>query len=391
MKWHLPGLLSLSVLVSGCSWFSSNEQPLPQLPQYQPTESWQVLWDETTGEGTSDLDLRLQPQADANNVYTVDFEGQFEARSLKNGALVWRFETEKPVTGGLGISEKSLFAGTSDAEVLAINIVDGKLAWRSAVSSEVLARPLAVKGVVIVQTIDGKLFGLDANDGKQLWLQDRSVPVLSLRGTASPILADDSVVASFADGRIAAFNPVSGNLIWEKRVSVPSGRTEFERLVDVDSDPVWFSPLLLASSFQGNAIALDYRNGQTLWQRSASVYSHAAAAKGSYVIAEETGKVRALDLNSGATRWVQDKLQGRHLGAVVATEQGFLVSDVEGWLHLLSADDGRLLASIEVDDKGLAAAPKLVKQGVLVYGKSGVLALIKLVNKAPSRAYKQSI
>ena len=119
-----------------------------------------------------------------------------------------------------------------------------------------LAPPIADRGTVIVRTGDGKLFGLDTASGKRKWVYDRTIPVLTLRGTSTPVIYDGFVIAGFDNGRLVALDIATGKQEWETRLGVPSGRSDLERMVDIDAEPFIIDDIAYVASFQASIAAL---------------------------------------------------------------------------------------------------------------------------------------
>src|SRR5690606_29964714 len=124
--------------------------------------------------------------------------------------------------------------GSLDGEVVALDLDSGAERWRGKVSSEVLAQPAIARGVVVVRSYDGRLFGLDATTGERRWLYDRGMPSLTLRGNSTPVIAGGTVYAGYDDGRVVALRLEDGAVAWEQVVAIGEGRTELDRMVDID-------------------------------------------------------------------------------------------------------------------------------------------------------------
>ncbi len=234
----------LTFLLSGCStisgWFSDkdNSTPPAKLEEIKDPVSLKELWSRDIGVGYDDQFVNLVPAVSGKYLLAAERDGRVVELSTETGKELWETKTHAPISAGPGVGDGLVFVGASDAQVLALNIDDGSIVWRAQVSSEVLAVPRIDLGVVIIQTADGTITGLSSSDGHRLWVADHFVPVLSLRGTSSPAVVGNAVIAGFANGKIAAISTSNGFQAWETSVAIPKGRSEIDRLVDVDADPV---------------------------------------------------------------------------------------------------------------------------------------------------------
>jgi outer membrane protein assembly factor BamB len=305
----------------------------------------------------------------------LDWLHVYDARS---GKLRWELRTGLAVTGGIGVTGEALLVGTRRGQVVAYALQDGHVMWRASVSSEVLAPPAVADGVAVVRSGDGKLFGLNALDGKQLWMFERSVPTLSLHGTGSAVIADDEVFAGLANGKLVALNLRDGSLLWEVAVATPQGRSELERMVDVDADPLVMGDTVYAVAYQGRVVALERSSGRELWARDMSSFHNMSADEHALYVSDDQGRVWAFDRSSGAALWKQEKLRKRSVSAPVLFGNYLVVADFQGYLHWLARDDGRLVGRYHVDDAGLVNAPYPVAKLLYVLGRDGVVVALRI-------------
>ena len=322
-------------LLIACGAKSNIEPPAP-LPDFSPTAQVKRIWSTQVGRGDSKRLVSLSPLVHNDIVYVADPSGRVSALAIDSGKQIWSVETEIRIGGGVGFGDDLILLGSKDGQIFALEPNTGASRWVSPVSSEVLASPVAFSGVVVVQTIDGKIFGLSSRDGSQLWMQQRTEPSLSLRGTSSPIISGGLVLSGFASGKIVAFEIDSGRLLWERTVAYPSGSSEVERLVDVDSTPLVVGNTLFAASFQGNIVAIDMRTGRIFWSRDVSTYTGMDADQQNIYLTDESGNVLALDQRTGTSLWRQDKLHARLLNAPTLVAEYVAVGDVAGYVHWLS-------------------------------------------------------
>ena len=367
-------------LLSGCSWFGDedNSEPPAKLKKFDVQVRLDELWSRDTGVGADGQLVKLVPAVLGDRVYTVDRKGRATAYTLDDGKLVWRSKTGALVSAGPGVDEGLVLLGTSDAHVLALDAKTGKVLWTSQVSSEVLSVPQVYEGVIIVQTVDGNLTGLEADTGKRLWVHDRTVPVLSLRGTSTPLIKDGVVLSGFANGKMVALDAHSGRQLWEAVIAIPSGRSELQRMVDVDADPVVRDDVLYVVSFQGQLAAVSLQNGRLLWNRDMSAYAGMAVDFQQVYVTDELSNVWALDRRSGASLWKNSDLQRRALTGPVVVEGYVAVGDFEGYVHLLSLVDGAISGRQRVERAGILETPVALGDRLLVLGAGGELVMYRI-------------
>jgi len=363
------------------SWFDDDVKEVEpnELSDFDKTLEVKTLWDTDIGSGTDNLRLRLIPRVDGGRVYAADSEGQVQALDSLTGKRIWKTDLDLPLSGGPGSGEGLVLLGTSDGEVVALNADNGEQLWKAQVSSEVLSVPAAASGVVVVHSIDGKLVGLNAVDGKQLWLYSRKVPVLTLRGTSSPKINGGVVYTGFAGGKLVAIDLQKGFVQWEASITAPSGRSELERMVDIDGDPFISDGTVYVATYQGELAAVSEYSGTLLWRRKLSSYSGVDADWRNLYITDDMGNVWGINTENGAAMWKQDKLLNRRLSAPAVVDGYVVVGDFEGYLHWLSHDDGKMVARTRVGGQAITAAPVMSDGVVYVFGDGGALAAVQPV------------
>lgn len=302
------------------------------------------LWAVQTGDVPPSAHAQLPVKVDGDRVYLADRSGGVSALDGQKGKRLWRMNLGEALAGGPGIGARHLFVATRKAELVALDKETGAEQWRQRISSEMLATPVVADGQVVVQTIDGKISVHDAATGNRLWVYARSIPNLTLRGTSAPLVVDDKILAGFSDGRLVALRLTDGELLWEATIATPHGRTDLERLVDIDGLFQVEDGIVYVSSFQGRVAAISVANGNVLWGRDMSSYMGLALGLGQVFVTDAQSKVWALDSRTGATLWRQDNLQGRELSAPAVVGDSVAVADFDGFVHWLSRDDGQFVA-----------------------------------------------
>ncbi|MEZ5581540.1 MAG: outer membrane protein assembly factor BamB [Candidatus Competibacteraceae bacterium] len=381
---RMVSLLALVLTVAGCGTINrylagtDNSIPPADLVPIENPITVEELWTTRVGSGTDGSFIKLRPALAEGTLYAASHDGVVTALDAQGGAALWSVDTELPISAGVGLGEGLVLVGTSDGEVLALAQTSGEEIWRVQVSSEILASPRAASGVVVVRTVDGKFFGLDARTGQQLWLYSHTVPVLTLRGTAAPLLDQNVAVSGLDTGKLLVLSLSDGQLIWEKTIAPPQGRTELERLVDIDTEPRIVGEVLFVTAYQGNITAINVRNGNTLWARDFSSHAGLDADSNGVYIVDEEDTVWSIDRFNGNALWRQPELKGRRLSAPVVSEDYVIVGDFEGYLHWLRKDDGKIVGRVRADNEGVTTSPVQRGETLYVLGAGGDLSAYRI-------------
>lgn len=378
-------LLLVSLLLGGCesisSLFSGKDNSIPptELEDITPVVSLRPLWDKKVGVGTDDAMVNLNPAFSVSDIYTVDREGQVTSLNKSSGQINWQMELDIIVTSGLGFGNDMLFLGNDIGELIVLDAENGQLKWKKELSSVILSAPLTVADIVIARTGDGKLYGLNVENGEQLWVYDRGVPVLTLRGNSAPLLGGDQLVfAGFDSGKVTALGVEHGRLLWETSASTASGRSDLERLVDIDGDMLLIGRVLYVVTYQGRAVALDAIAGEVLWAREMSSSTGLGADERHIYVTDSDSNVWALDRQSGESLWKQDKLTYRQVTKPVALDDYVLVADFEGYVHLLTRYEGEFAGRLRVDKDGVSIHPVVDEEVLYIYGNGGKLSALEI-------------
>ena len=347
-----------------------------KLEDFRPATGIETLWSRQATSGAGGRHPGLRAAVAGGRVFAAGHDGDVVAYDPFNGKPLWEADTGVPISGGPGAGSGLVVVGSSAGDVVALDAADGALAWRARVSSEVLSPPAIGKRIAVVRTIDGKLFGLDTATGAQSWVYDRTVPVLTLRGTSAPAIAGDVVVAGFDSGHLAAVSLADGRLLWESRITTPTGRTELERLADVDADPVVADGIVYAVTFQGRIAAFDVDTGRRLWERDLSSHAGIGIGRRLVYVTDEQDHVWAFDRGNGSSLWRQDGLERRQVTRPVEFGDYVVVTDLEGYVHWLGIDDGRFAARTRAGSSAVHTPAVTGETAVYVLGESGRLTAL---------------
>jgi outer membrane protein assembly factor BamB len=382
-------LAALGVSLGGCDWIKSlgkkdNVEPPTPLVEFTPTAQVQKLWTEGAGDGAGDSGARIAPAVVDGKLYAASIDGVVEAIDAATGRTIWekhlgerhgwlwkRGDATLRWSGGPGAGGDLFVVGSLDGDVYALSAADGSERWHARVSSEVISRPAISADVVVIRTVDGRLTGLDAKDGSQRWVFDQSVPPLSLRSNASPVIIGDAVYDGFDNGKVSAIRLADGAPLWSQTLATGEGRTEVERLADVDGDIVPSGANVVAVGYRGQIASIAADSGRPQWQRDVSSYGGAAVGDTAIVVADVDGNVWAYDKDTGASLWKQDQLKYRWLGTPAVQGKYVVVGDSEGFVHWLSLDEGKFVARERLSKKPIESAPVVVGDTVYIEDVKG--------------------
>ena len=341
-----------------------DEDELAELEDIEPVS---LLWRGSIGESEEAV---LSPVFDEESLYVADEDGRLIRFDAKTGEQIWSFNTEHKLSSGVGANSGLVLVGTFKGEVLAFDGA-GNSQWKAQVSSEVLSAPQIDSDMVVVRTVDGRVFGLDAIDGSRQWVYQGATPSLTVRSHAGALVSRGAVFAGFAGGKLAAMSLDNGNVGWESAVSQPRGVTELERMTDITSVPAADEQLVCSVAYQGRVACFDLIDGSQIWSREASSSAGLDMDTDYIYVSEEGGAVVAYDKRSGASVWKRDKLGSKKLTAPTVVGHHVVVADYLGFVTIFRNYDGSIVARSATDDSAIITAPAPLPNGFVVQTMEG--------------------
>ncbi len=380
MRSLLPLALAALLIAAGCS-KDKDVEPPAQLVKFPTKLAVKQLWGDKVGGGKAQVKLRLGlgPAVDNGLVFAASDQGVLLAVNLETGRKVWVKKLKLPLSAGPGAGSGMVVVGTSKGAVLAFEGATGRPLWRTQVNSELLSTPAISEKVIVMRSVDGRLHGFDSSNGKELWSVEQQVPRLSLRGTAIPIIAKEVAVSGFDNGKVMAVSLNSGDTVWDTALASPHGRTELDRLVDVDSEVRVVGDNVFAAGFQGRTAMLALDSGQIWWARDMSSYRGLSVDEENLFVTQSDGVVLALRQRDGSELWRNDKLMRRGLSTPAITSTAIAVADYQGYLHWLDKSTGELVARQRVAKFRVSNPPAAVRDTVVVLTDAGNLAAFRAV------------
>jgi outer membrane protein assembly factor BamB len=375
MRAWLPLSLAALLLAAGCSKDKDVEPPaaIVAFPAKLPV---QKLWSTSVGGGKKQMRLRLGlgPAVDNGVVFAASHKGEVLAVGLDGGKRLWLKEFKVPLSAGPAAGFGLVVVGSSKGDVIALDAATGATRWRIHVNSEILSAPAIGEHIIVVRSVEGRLRGLDAATGAERWSVEQQVPKLSLRGTSTPVIAKDLAICGFDNGKVMAVSLATGDTAWETALASPHGRTDLERLVDVDSAVHVVGDDVYAAGFQGRTAMLALDSGQIWWAHDMSSYRGLAVDADDVYVSQTDGVLVALRERDGSEIWRNEKIKRRVLSAPVLTTTAVVVADYQGYLHWLDKSTGELVAREKIAKWRVSNPPVAVGDSVVVLTDGGDLA-----------------
>ena len=380
MKVRFLWVLAACMTLQSCSWIKSwgddDAEPGDPVPlvEFMPSLSTEKKWSTKIGAGVGRKRTQLRPVVADGAIYAADYKGLLVSVDAQTGRKRWEIKTELPFSGGPGLSGSTVYVGAENGSIHAYDAATGSSKWQAQVSSEILAAPKAEDGIVVVRCIDGRVFGLDEETGTRLWIYDHSVPLLTLRGNSEPLIRAGIIYIGYDGGEVVALRLDDGTLVWEQAIISTEGRTELERLADIDGQLVYVASDLLVSSYKTRLASLAADSGRLLWFKDIASATGVVIERVNLAISDREDNVWLLDRRNGATSWKQDQLSNRALTRPVFFGSFVVVGDFEGYLHWLKVSDGTFAARTKVGKDGFVSAPLVYGDTLYVLTNGGELS-----------------
>ncbi len=390
--WLMPGrcrstiILAASLAVGGCGIFGGDDEDdlePAELLEFEQILDVRRVWSQKVGGGTEFLRVGLSPAGDGNRVYAASYDGNVIAFDPNNGNRVWQTETDATLSAGPGVGNDLVVVAGYDGDLIALRAEDGTEVWRKNIAGESLSTPVITGDAVIVYTIDGLLRVFSAFDGAEQWVLEQSLPALTQRGASTPLVVGSAVIVGFDNGRLISTRLSDGVTNWEVMMAPPSGRSDLDRLADVDGTLAAVGQDVYAAGYNGRVAALAAESGESLWAREISTHSGVAADWNNIYAIGDNDEIIALLRRNGTDVWRQDGLLRREPSAPVAFNTAVVVGDFEGYVHFFSNFDGSPVARTRVGKGMISGTPMVMGDKLFVQSESGSISAFQV--RVPER------
>ena len=374
--------VSLLLVLVACSSSDNSEPPAP-LTEIENGLRFDLRWTMSTGAGISAGSYNRQPLLVGGEIFTVNIKGLIKNIDAKDGKKKWNYATGIQSITGLAGNDEVIIASSRNGE---LNVYDRtsddlKPRWSVELKGEIRSAPVFNADSLFIRTVDGRLSSLSMVDGSTQWTVSHLVPALSLTGNSAPVLYKELVIAGFDDGKIAAFDQLNGQVVWEVAVSQATGRSEIERLVDVDGQFIISNGVIYVSSYQGRLAAIQAIDGEALWSRKFSSFNAMTIDDNAIYISSDISHLWSIDRRTGSALWKQDVLHARKISAPLLFEDKVIVGDLEGYVHWFNQSDGALIGRLRPSNKRHYSTQFQWDSKVFAMDSDGILSSFEMIQK----------
>jgi len=369
-------LIASGLFLAGCGMFGQkdSERDPMELTDFDERIRVSELWSTAAGAGRGKSASGLKATYIDGQIWAADHKGRVVAIDAETGDRLRRFELDMQLSAGPTVRGENILVGTIEGQIVLVDRQRGSIKWRAQLSSEILAAPLQADGVIVVRCIDGRVFGLDAETGFRKWVSDRSVPLLTLRGNSDPVIRAGQVFVGHDDGTLTALDLQSGDMLWEQRVGTPQGRTQLERLADIDGPMAIAGLDIYAVSEHDRMASVALDSGRLLWVKEIGAYQGLEVDRARLALSDSEDRVWLLDRRSGSTQWTNEELLRRGLTRPVLQGGFVTVADQQGYIHWLDGDSGEFVARERASRDAPLSAPLVVGDVLYLLDVDGKLS-----------------
>lgn len=370
----LAGCSALSSTVSSVgsvwnSWFGSEKAKPAALEALSGPATGRIAWS-TKGD---DINFPLSIATPGDRFVVAGSDGSVRALSSADGRELWRGEAGGKLLAGIGSDGRFAAVVNRDNELVVLDA--GRVAWKKALPTPVVAAPLVAGERVFALTLDRQVLAFDALDGRKIWELKRPGEPLTL-AKAGVLLAYKNTLIVGQGPRLAGVDPLNGQLRWEASVASPRGTNEVERLADLVGPAVRQGELICARAFQSSVGCVNAERGSALWNRVVGGTNGVGADAQVVVAGDASDRLSAWRLANGDLAWSADQFQHRKLSEPVVLGKQVLVGDYEGQLHLLDRETGKTRSRLATDGSQVITIA-LMGDMALAATKSGGLFAIQ--------------
>jgi len=335
-----------------------------------------------TGSASQALADALQFRGDAAH------SGVYSSRNVPAlDHVKWKFRTRAKVLSSPAVSGNTVYIGSADHFIYALNAADGSVRWRYKTRGAVNSSPAVALQTVFATSLDGDVYALDAGDGTLKWKfttgGERRFTAPGIHGStprsermpdpfdvflSSPTVVDQTVYIGSGDHHVYALDAKNGTTRWT-----------FETGDVVHASPAVVAGVLYIGSWDRNLYALNAATGALIWKfqtgddtdayNQVGIAGSAAVAGGTVFFGCRDGHFYAVDAKTGAKRWAHDN----HMGWVIAspaTDHGVVYFPTSDGQRFKALDAATGATIYDISNRAISFSSPAVARDTIFYGTS---------------------
>lgn len=336
-----------------------------------------VLWKRNLESSERAFGYKLVPAEKNGSIFVSTQNGEVYSLDAKTGTTNWQSELGVEISAGPGVGETILVLGGPEGQVIALDIDSGTEIWRTNVTSEVLSPPVIDRNKVVVRTQDGRIYGFSIQTGNREWSFDTNIPNLTLRGNSTPIAKGGRIYVGFDNGRVAALNIIDGSVLWQQNVINSQGKTEIDRIADIDGDIDVVATDLYLSSAADKTMSIATESGRPLWSQNIGSVTGVTVSRRSLYLTDNQSVIHQLNRTDGSKGWSQNSLLNRNLTKPSFYLGDLVVGDYEGYVHMIDGVTGDVINRMRAGDDQFYHAPTVVGDVIYTYNYDGTITAMQ--------------
>ncbi|EZP72792.1 Pyrrolo-quinoline quinone [Sphingomonas paucimobilis] len=350
-----------------------------------------TAWTASIEGSTPRARLASAPVVANGKLYVIDAGAHVIAFDANSGAKLW--QTALPAEGsgralfggGVSVVDDKVYASTGVGDVAALNAANGSILWKKRPGGPLRGAPTLANGHVYVMGQDNQIFALNQSDGEVQWTDSGTLQVTGVFGVAAPAAAQGTVIAGYSSGELTAYRYENGRTLWGDALSRTSISTAVATLTDIDADPVIDRGRVFAIGQGGRMASYELVSGQRLWEINiAGISTPWVVGEWVFVVtsdakllcvARATGKIRWI---SQLRRWEKEKKKTnaiRWTGPVLAGGRLILVS-THGDLNYVDPATGTVQAAVDMD-RSMSLSPVVANNMLYILADDGKLTAFR--------------
>lgn len=307
------------------------------------------VWSVGLDADTDQVSGSFRPAVVGQQVYVATNEGEISLLDATTGKKVWKIDLDQVLNAGIAASAMGAVVVARSGEVIGLDDKGNEL-WRTDIAREVVQVPVIHNSSVFLQTSNSGVFALDMVTGALQWTYEARSPALTLRGTNQPLPYQDRLLVSFDSGTLVALNTETGDLLWERKLQIPKGANEFERIIDLDGRMTLKDNIVFVPGYQGFLTAVEAYTGQVLWQKELSSDTKPGLSVDRLFIANADSHLLNLDYRNGEVQWQSETFEYRELTSPLTLGQYLVATDMDGQLYVLDKSNADVLFKKKIGD-----------------------------------------